>query len=213
MTLIHLSDFVAQYGYLAVFGLIVFQSLGVPLPGEAALIAAAVYASHTGKLSIVAVVVVAAVASALGSVIGYWIGRRGGYPLLSRYGHHIGLNPARMRLGEYLFSVHGGKILLFGRIMAVLRVYEAVLAGTYRMPFRRFMVFNVLGAVIWAGGVGYAAFGMGELFTRMEGILAWVALGLGLTLLVGSGLYIRSQEVVLQARADAALLGGEQGVT
>jgi membrane protein DedA with SNARE-associated domain len=211
LSLIHLSDFIAQYGYFAVFGLIFFQSLGIPLPGEAALIAAAVYAQHTDKISVLGIVSVAAVASAVGSVIGYWIGVRGGYPLLSRYGHHIGLNPARMRLGEYLFRLHGGKILLFGRIMAVLRVYQAVLAGTYRMPFRRFMVFNALGAVIWAAGVGYCAYGFGELFHRMEGVLAWSALGVGLVLLVGAGLYLKRQEVVLQAHADAALLGSEQG--
>ncbi|HEX5379111.1 MAG TPA: DedA family protein [Phenylobacterium sp.] len=211
MNLIHLSEFIAQYGYFAVFGLIVFQSLGVPLPGEAALIAAAVYAQHTGRLSILAIVVVAAIASALGSILGYWIGRRGGYPLLSRYGHHIGLNPARMRLGEYLFRIHGGKILLFGRIMAVLRVYEAVLAGTYRMPTRRFMIFNVLGAVIWAAGVGYCAYGFGELFHRMEGFVAWTALGIGLFVLVAAGIYLKRQEVVLQAHADAHL-AAEQGV-
>lgn len=209
MNLIHLSEFIAQYGYFAVFGLITFQSLGVPLPGEAALIAAAIYAQHTDRISVLGIVVVAALASALGSAMGYWIGRRGGYPLLSRYGHHVGLNPARMRLGEYLFSLHGGKIMLFGRFMAVLRVYEAVLAGTYRMSFRRFMVFNILGAAIWAGAVGYFAYGFGELFHRMEGVFAWAALGVGLVALIGAGLYLRRTEVALQARADAALLGAK----
>ncbi len=208
MNLIHLSEFIAQYGYFAVFGLITFQSLGIPLPGEAALIAAAIYAQHTDRISILGIVAVAGLASALGSAMGYWIGRRGGYPLLSRYGHHVGLNAARMRLGEYLFSLHGGKIMLFGRFMAVLRVYEAVLAGTYRMSFRRFMIFNVLGAAIWAGAVGYFAYGFGELFHRMEGLFAWAALGVGLVALVVAGLYLRRTEVALQARADEALLGG-----
>ncbi len=210
MNLIHLSEFIAQYGYFAVFGLITFQSLGIPLPGEAALIAAAIYAQHTDRISILGIVLVAAFASALGSAMGYWIGRRGGYPLLTRYGHHVGLNPARMRLGEYLFSLHGGKIMLFGRFMAVLRVYEAVLAGTYRMSFRRFMIFNVLGAAIWAGAVGYFAYGFGELFHRMEGMFAWAALGVGLVALVVAGLYLRRTEVALQARADEALLGSGQ---
>lgn len=212
LNLFHLSEIVAQYGYVAIFGLIALQSLGVPLPGEAALIAAAVYAQHTDKISILAIVIVAAVATGLGSIGGYWIGQRGGYPLLSRYGHHIGLNPARMRLGEYLFRMHGGKILLFGRIMAVLRVYQAVLAGTYRMPFQRFMVFNILGSVIWAAGVGYLAFGFGELFSRMEGVFAWVALAVGSVLIVGSVIYLQSREVELQAQADAALSGEHQGV-
>jgi membrane protein DedA with SNARE-associated domain len=207
LNLIHLSEFIAQYGYFAVFGLIVFQSLGIPLPGEAALIAAAIYAQHTDRISILGIVAVAGLASAFGSTLGYWIGRRGGYPLLSRYGHHVGLNAARMRLGEYLFSLHGGKIMLFGRFMAVLRVYEAVLAGTYRMRFERFMVFNVLGAAIWAAAVGYFAYGFGELFHRMEGVFAWVALGVGLAVLVGGAFYLRRTEVALQARADAALRG------
>lgn len=206
--MIHLSEFIAQYGYFAVFGLLTFQSLGIPLPGEAALIASAIYAQHTDRLSILGIVAVAALASALGSVLGYWIGRRGGYPLLSRYGHHVGLNAARMRLGEYLFNLHGGKIMLFGRFMAVLRVYEAVLAGTYRMSFGRFMVFNVLGAALWAGAVGYFAYGFGELFHRMEGLFAWAALGVGLIALVVAGLYLRRTEVALQARADEALLRG-----
>ena len=208
----HLSEFVAQYGYFAVFGLIVFQSLGIPLPGEAALIAAAIYAQHTQRLDVFTVVLVAAVASALGSMIGYWIGRRGGHPLMMRYGHHVGLNDARMRLGEYLFRLHGGKILLFGRIMAVLRVYQAILAGTYRMPLRKFFVFNALGAVIWAAAVGYGAYGSGELFNRMAGELAWAALAIGVALLVGSALYLRRQEGVLQAQADADTLQGEQRI-
>ena len=213
MILFHLSEFVSQYGYLAVFGLILFQSLGVPLPGEAALIAAAVYAQHTDKLSVFAIVAVATVATILGSTVGYWIGMRGGHPILVRHGDRIGLNAARIRLGEYLFRMHGGKILLFGRIMAVLRVYQAVLAGTYRMPFQRFMVFNVLGAVIWAAGVAYLAFGFGELFSRMEGIVAWVALAIGLGLLGGSFYYLQSREVELQAQADAdaAMAGDQQG--
>ena len=86
----------------------------------------------------------------------------------------------------------------------------AVLAGTYRMSFRRFMIFNVLGAAIWAGAVGYFAYGFGELFHRMEGMFAWAALGVGLVALVVAGLYLRRTEVALQARADEALLGSGQ---
>lgn len=211
MTIIHLSDFVAQYGYLAVFGLIFFQTIGIPLPGEAALIAAAVYAQHTHKIDIIDIVLVAGLATTLGGMVGYWIGRRGGYPILMRHGHHVGLNPARMRLGEYLFHFHGGKILLFGRLMAVLRVYQSILAGIYRMPFRRFMVFSGAGALFWAAVVGYGAYGFGGLFNSMAGILAWATLAAGLAILVSAAVYLKRQEGVLQARADAALLGSEQG--
>jgi len=142
VTIVHLSEFVAHYGYMAVFGLILLQTVGLPLPGEAALIAAAVYAQHTHKLDVIDIILISALATSVGGVIGYWIGRRGGYPLLMRHGHHVGLNTARMRLGEYLFQFHGGKILLFGRVIAVLRTYQSVLAGIYRMPFRRFVAFS-----------------------------------------------------------------------
>ena len=112
MTIVHVSEFVAQYGYLAGFGLIFFQTIGIPMPGEAALIAAAVYAQHTHKLDVVDIILVSALATCLGGIVGYWIGRRGGYPVLMRHGHHVGLTAPRMRLGEYLFQFHGGKILL-----------------------------------------------------------------------------------------------------
>lgn len=211
MTIVHLSDVVAHYGYLAVFGLIFFQTIGLPLPGEAALIAAAVYAQHTHKLDIVDIVLVSAVSTSLGGMVGYWIGRRGGYPVLMRHGHHVGMTAARMRLGEYLFQFHGGKILMFGRMMAVLRVYQSILAGIYRMSFRRFMAFSVMGAVLWAAAVGYGAYGFGGLFNRMAGFLAWGALALGIAVLFAVAVYLKRQEGVLQARADAALLGAEQG--
>ena len=211
MTIVHLSEFVAHYGYLAVFGLILFQTVGIPLPGEAALIAAAVYAQHTHKLDVIDIILISALATSLGGVMGYWIGRRGGYPLLMRHGHHVGLNPARMRLGEYLFQFHGGKILLFGRVIAVLRTYQSVLAGIYRMPFRRFVAFSGLGALRWAAAIGYGAYGFGGLFNRMAGVLAWGTLALGLGIMFAIAIYLKRQENVLQARADAALLGAEQG--
>ncbi|MEI6440449.1 MAG: DedA family protein [Alphaproteobacteria bacterium] len=211
MTIVHLSEFVAHYGYLAVFGLILFQTVGIPLPGEAALIAAAVYAQHTHKLDVIDIILISALATSLGGVMGYWIGRRGGYPLLMRHGHHVGLNPARMRLGEYLFQFHGGKILLFGRVIAVLRTYQSVLAGIYRMPFRRFVAFSGLGALLWAAAIGYGAYGFGGLFNRMAGVLAWGTLALGLGIMFAIAIYLKRQENVLQARADAALLGAEQG--
>jgi len=211
VTIVHLSEFVAHYGYMAVFGLILLQTVGLPLPGEAALIAAAVYAQHTHKLDVIDIILISALATSVGGVIGYWIGRRGGYPLLMRHGHHVGLNPARMRLGEYLFQFHGGKILLFGRVIAVLRTYQSVLAGIYRMPFRRFVAFSGLGSLLWATAIGYGAYGFGGLFNRMAGVLAWGTLALGLGIMFAIAIYLKRQENVLQARADAALLGAEQG--
>jgi membrane protein DedA with SNARE-associated domain len=202
----HLSELVSHYGYFAAFGMIVLQSAGLPLPGEGLLIAAAVYAQRTHRLDIFALVAVAAVASFLGSILGYVIGRWGGHPLLARFGKHVGLGEARMRLGEYLFLKHGGKIMLYGRMMAVLRVYAAILAGTYYMPAGRFLVFSAAGAVLWAAVVAYGAYAFGELFGHVSHLIAWSTLGLGVLIAAASVVYLHRKEGDLQEAADLALL-------
>jgi len=206
-----MSELVAHYGYVGVFGLIALQCLGIPLPGEAALIAAAIYAQHTHRLEILGVVAIAVLASILGSIGGYAIGRYTGHPLLMRHGHRVGLTEARMRLGEYLFSIHGGKILLFGRVVSVLRTFGAMLAGVYSMSPARFLVFNALGALLWGAGIGYAAYGFGELFTHLAGVLAWIVLFAGAGVIIASVLYLKRQESVLQAHADAAIPAPKTG--
>jgi membrane protein DedA with SNARE-associated domain len=206
VTVPHLSELVAHYGYFAVFGMVALQSAGLPLPGEGLLIAAAIYAQRTHHLDVFALVAVAAVATFLGSLLGYVIGRWGGHPLLARFGRHVGLGEARMRLGEYLFLRHGGKIMLFGRMMAVLRVYAAILAGTYYMPAGRFLVFSAAGAVLWAAAVGYGAFAFGELFGHVSHLIAWGALAVGVLLATASVVYLHRKEGDLQEAADLALL-------
>jgi membrane protein DedA with SNARE-associated domain len=120
---------IATYGYWTVGGIIALESMGLPLPGEATLIAAAVYAATTHHLNIWLVIAAAATGAIVGDNIGYWIGREIGYRLLLRYGHYVYLTEARIKLGQYLFFRHGGKIVFFGRFVAVLRALAAILAG------------------------------------------------------------------------------------
>src|SRR5215813_2536268 len=101
--------------------------MGIPLPGETVLVAAALYAARHGQ-SIAAVVASAAVGAVLGDNAGYWIGREFGYRLLRRYGGRVGLSPGKIKLGQYLFLRHGSKVVFFGRFVAVLRVLAAILA-------------------------------------------------------------------------------------
>src|SRR5690349_22734487 len=111
--------------------------MGVPLPGESVLVLAALYAARHGQ-SITALIASAAVGAILGDNVGYWIGREFGYRLLLRYGRYVGLTETRIKLGQYLFLHHGGKVVFFGRFIAVLRVLAAVLAGVNRMEWRSF---------------------------------------------------------------------------
>jgi membrane protein DedA with SNARE-associated domain len=133
-----LSGWIAAYGYWAVLVLVGLESMGLPLPGETALISAAVYAGTSHELNIIGVVAAAAAGAVIGDNIGYEIGRLMGFPILRRYGPRIGLDERRLRLGQYLFRRYGGAIVFFGRFAALLRTFAALLAGTNRMPWPRF---------------------------------------------------------------------------
>ncbi|MGB8842896.1 MAG: DedA family protein [Aliidongia sp.] len=110
-----------------------FESIGLPLPGETALVATALYAGSTHQFGIFPVIGVAASAAIVGDNIGYLLGRSVGRRLIVRYGRYVYLTETRLKLGQYLFQRHGGKIVFFGRFVAFLRTFAALLAGVNRM--------------------------------------------------------------------------------
>ncbi|MGA8957059.1 MAG: DedA family protein, partial [Pseudolabrys sp.] len=105
------------------------ECLGLPLPGETILIAPAIYAGTSHDLNIWLLIGTATFGAILGNTIGFWIGREGGYRLLLRYGPRLRLTDGRIRVGAYLFLIHGGKIVFFSRFVPVMRVFGALLAG------------------------------------------------------------------------------------
>ena len=156
--LLHLLN---TYGYWAVLVFVAIESTGIPFPGETMLLVAAIYAGTTHRLSIALVIAAAASGAILGDNLGFWIGREGGYRLLRRYGRYIRLEERRLKLGQYLFMRHGGKVVFFGRFVAVLRAWAAFLAGTNRMPWAPFLIYNALGGIIWA-----TLYGLGGVLLR-----------------------------------------------
>ena len=200
-----IDHLLSTYGYAAVFLFIMIESLGVPFPGETMLITAALYTSATHKLEIALVVAAAAAGAIIGDNIGYGLGRWGGYRLLRRYGRYIRFNARRMKLGRYVFMRHGGKVVFFGRFVSVLRTYAAFLAGTNRMHWQRFLVYNASGGIIWATiyGVGYYFAGsvLKKLSTPVD-----IALGvLAALVVVAFILFLRRNERRLEEIADEAL--------
>ncbi|MGE5137635.1 MAG: DedA family protein [Gemmatimonadota bacterium] len=154
-----LAPVLDHYGYLAVGGLIMLEDFGIPVPGETILIAAAVYAG-AGRLSIVVVGLVAVLAAVIGDNIGYAIGHFGGRALVLRYGRYVLLTSERLDKAERFFRRHGGKVVVVARFIEGLRQANGIVAGTVRMPWRRFLVFNAIGAVLWVGvwtAAGYLA--------------------------------------------------------
>ena len=128
-----LDYLVATYGYLAVVLGVGLESMGIPLPGETILVVAAVYAATHAGLNIWLIVVAASAGAIIGDNLGYWLGARFGYPLLLRFGPQVGLSEGRIKVGQYLFMRHGGKVVFFGRFVALLRILAAFLAGVNRM--------------------------------------------------------------------------------
>ena len=118
-----LAHFLTAYGYGAVLLFVAIESMGIPFPGETMLLVAATYAGITYRLSLPLVIVAAASGAILGDNLGYWIGREGGYRLLRRYGRYLRLDERKVKLGQYLFRKHGGKVIFFGCFIAVLRAW------------------------------------------------------------------------------------------
>jgi membrane protein DedA with SNARE-associated domain len=202
-----INAWLESYGYLVVFLLVMLESIGLPVPGETALIAAALYAGTTHKLEIWAIVAVAAAAAIIGDNIGYSIGRYGGAKLLLRYGHKIHLHEGRLKIGIWLFRRHGGKVVFWGRFVSILRTWAAFLAGANHMEWRRFLFFNAAGGIVWATlyGVVYYVFGatLSKLSTAID-----VTIGIGsAALLIAFVVWTRRKEGELRKRAEREIEG------
>ena len=202
-----IDGWLSSYGYLVVFLLVMIESIGVPVPGETALIAAALYAGSTGKLQIWWVIAVAIAGAIVGDNIGFSIGRYGGAKLLLRYGHKVRLHEGRLKIGIWLFRRHGGKVVFWGRFVSILRTWAAFLAGANHMEWPRFLAFNAAGGIVWATlyGVLYYVFGdaLRRLSTTID-VTIGVASGV---LLVAFVVWTRRKEADLQQRAEREIEG------
>jgi membrane protein DedA with SNARE-associated domain len=179
-----LVDVAGNVGLPVLFLLIAVESMGVPLPGETALFAAAILASK-GKLSIEAVIAVAAAAAILGDNVGYLIGRRFGRRLLEAPGPFERHRRAVITYGQPFFDRHGPKAVFLGRFVSGLRITAAWLAGVNRMRWRDFLFWNATGGIVWAAAVGLLAYSFGHAAERA--IKTAGLAGLVLAVLVAAG--------------------------
>ena len=202
----HLEAYLATYGYLAIFAMVGLESAGVPMPGETVLIASAILAGQ-GKLNIFGVIAVAAAGAMIGDNCGYWVGREFGFPLLYRFGRYVRLDERRLKLGQYLFLKQGGKIVFFGRFVALLRAFAAFLAGVNHFNWERFFLFNAAGGIVWASIFGAGGFWLGrafETYARPVGVAALAAAVVGFFL---GARFVRHHEEALEEEAERAFPG------
>ena len=156
-----MTHFIEHYGLVFLFAIVSLESAGLWLPGETALIAAAVIASK-GNLSITGVIVVAAAGAIIGDNIGYWLGREGGRRLLYRYALLRRFADRLLPAGERFFRRHGGKAVFMARFFGGIRVTGAWMAGITQMSWWRFLGWNAAGGIVWATAVGLIAFYAGK---------------------------------------------------
>lgn len=179
-----MTQLLLDYGLVLLFAFVAVESAGVPIPGETALITAALFArSEHHHWSLLSVIVVAAVAAIVGDNIGYLIGRYGGRSLINRWGFIRRYAEKALPPSERFFAKHGPKTVFFGRFIAVLRVTAAWLAGLSHMQWWRFFAWNAAGGIIWATGVSLLAYWAGKAVAEavskygLYGVLVVLVLG------------------------------------
>lgn len=178
-----MAHFISIYGVWLIAVFIALESVGIPLPAEAALIAGGFFAARTHSIDIWVLIAAGTLAAVLGEIVGFWIGRRFGYRLLKRYGARLGLTEERMRIGQWLFVRYGGRFVFIARFLPFLRNMAAVLAGANSMAQASFYVASGTAAVAWIMCYGLAAYSFGEAFSSLASPAA-VVLGLAAMLMI-----------------------------
>ncbi|MEL7990976.1 DedA family protein [Streptomyces albidoflavus] len=184
----------------ALVGVVIgLESLGIPLPGEIVLVSSALLASQHGDINPYVLGACASAGAIIGDSIGYAIGRKGGRPLLARLGRrfprHFG--EANIALAERSFQKWGMWAVFFGRFVALLRIFAGPLAGVLRMPYWKFLIANVTGGIVWAGGTTAVIYSLGIVAEAWLKRFSW--LGLALAVVIGV-----TTTLVLKRRAQEA---------
>jgi membrane protein DedA with SNARE-associated domain len=197
-----LTEFIATYGIPLVAAFIALESIGLPLPAEAALMAAAVFAATTYEIDIWALIAAGMVAAIVGNIAGFSIGRRLGPRLLMLHGGRLGLTEQRIKIAQWLFVRYGGRFVFIARFLPFLRNMAAVLAGANAMPPYRFYLASSTAAVAWVTCYGLGTYFLSEAFTALASPVAVVlAVAAILIVLAVPMLIVRYEERLL---ADVA---------
>jgi len=163
-----LRNAVVHYGYWAVGGALLLENAGVPLPGETVLLTASFLAYSEHDLRLPWIIAVATAVTTIGGSLGYALGQYGGRPLLERYERVFRIRQTTVAQGEGLFEKYGSVTIFFARFVFGLRLIAGPLAGVLRMPWRKFLVWNFLGATAWVTVISGAGYLFGQHWGRLE---------------------------------------------
>jgi membrane protein DedA with SNARE-associated domain len=180
---------VVHYGYWAVAVLLLLESAGVPLPGESILLLASFLAFSEHELQLPWVIVVGILATTAGGELGFALGRHGGRPLIERYRHIFSIRAETVARGDRLFERYGAATVFLARFIFGMRVLAALLAGALRMPWRKFALYNFVGAAVWVTGICGAGYLFGGHWGRLAHDLKRFDLAVAIVV-VGAGLLV-----------------------
>jgi membrane protein DedA with SNARE-associated domain len=174
-----LNELLARYGYFAIALFMFIESIGIPIPGESALITAAAVAG-SGAMSVVGVFFSALAGNVLGGMAGYWMGVRGGHAIVARFGRLLRIDDARLARAHGFFEKHGASALIVGRYIAVVRSFLGMIAGVSGMPRQKFLIYNAVGGVVWSLTFTLVGFFFGRNLPALKRELGRVGLVLGI---------------------------------
>lgn len=198
--------------YLIVASVIGVESMGIPVPGEIALVAASLLAV-SGYADIWWVAVAGSLGAIIGDSIGYWVGHRGGRPFLERLGRrfprHMG--PVQLAKAERTFQRWGVAAIFFGRFIALLRIFAGPLAGALRVPYWKFLAANASGGAIWASGTAVLIYYIGKVAESWLSRFSWIALAVAIVAGTVTTLIIRrrARREIAEAIDDSEQAGAE----
>ena len=178
-----LEVLLGRWGYPVIFLAMLLENAGLPLPGETVTLLGG-YAAGSGQLNLLVVIAAAASGAVLGDNIGYWVGRRFGWGLLLRVGALLRLSPDQLEPWRQRFLRHAALSVFLGRFVAVLRVLAGPMAGAVAMPYRRFLLCNLAGGVLWASAMVSLAWLAGRWIPIQRLLSSVVQFGMGVLLLI-----------------------------
>jgi membrane protein DedA with SNARE-associated domain len=173
-----LRDFFHDYGYWTVAIALLLENAGIPVPGETILLFASFLAYSERELHLPIIIIVATAACTIGDNLGYLIGRRGGRRLLARYQHIFRIRDKTIARGERLFARYGSLTIFFARFVFGMRIIAGPLAGVLHMEWKRFVLFNFLGAVVWVTVITVVGYFFGSQWDALLRVMHRINLGI-----------------------------------